>query len=845
MPARLRIAGRTTSRARADPDLEPALERALGAAHDAARRACSTPPRYNLAHGAERRGAVRVRARVYLARGRAAERGRRSAASSPASGRRRRTSPGGSPRWLAGRSAGRLARRRVPSRTSTPLKGVLEALAAQLGVEVDGRAGRGAVPAPGPRRPGAGRRARDAGWLGEIHPLVCRDVGPRERAAGFELDLGAARRGLAARARALRGRDHLSRPSTRTSRSSSTTRSRPRAVSTRSSPGGGELLRSASRSSTSTAASSSARGARASRCGSSSARPTGRSPTRRSPSVRERDHRPRCARDRRVRSVSDGDRSACCVAGASGYAGALAAELVWRHPRLELRGRRPRAPTPGRRLDELYPALPRAARARGARPRAARATSTRRSSPTRTAPPRRWSRQLRELGHPGRRPLRRLPAARPRRSTSAGTARTARRSCSTTPSTGCTELHRERDRAAPSWSPTRAATRPRRSWRSRRSPSAGLIDDVVVDAKSRRLRRRARRRRATRTSSTVDENVSPYGVERPPPRARDRPGAGARSGCGRRRRHLRPASAAARPGPARELLRDATASSRADELAALYAERYADEPFVELRRRAARRARRARHQPLPDPRGVDPRRAGARVRRDRQPLEGRRGAGDPEPEPDARASTRGRGSAVSARADGDRFFRSRWVDAAGRGRGARARPRWRPGSGPPASPAGSRAAGRPTSACWPATPTGRLRAAAHPQRRRRGAGPGLPRRAATRGAIRAAVGQLGQRQRRHRRAGLSRTRSRCATPRPRRSALEPARRSRSPRPATIGVPLRVDAVVRGDREAAGGALDDGGGDFSARDHDHRPLAEALRGARRRRHASPPRRRAPG
>jgi len=42
------------------------------------------------------------------------------------------------------------------------------------------------------------------------------------------------------------------------------------------------------------------------------------------------------------------------VAGASGFAGALAAQLVWRHPRLELAQVTSRSDA-GRRLDELYP----------------------------------------------------------------------------------------------------------------------------------------------------------------------------------------------------------------------------------------------------------------------------------------------------------------------------------------------------------------------------------------------------------------------------------------------------------------------------------------------------------
>jgi phenylalanyl-tRNA synthetase beta chain len=67
------------------------------------------------------------------------------------------------------------------------LKGVLEALATQLGVSVD------VVPGEEPfLHPGRSGRVtvhgQDAGWLGEIHPLVCRDWG-LPAAAGFEIDL--------------------------------------------------------------------------------------------------------------------------------------------------------------------------------------------------------------------------------------------------------------------------------------------------------------------------------------------------------------------------------------------------------------------------------------------------------------------------------------------------------------------------------------------------------------------------------------------------------------------------------------------------------------------------------
>jgi phenylalanyl-tRNA synthetase beta chain len=67
------------------------------------------------------------------------------------------------------------------------LKGVLEALATQLGVSIE--------VAPGDQpflHPGRSARVligdEEIGWLGEIHPLVCRDW-DLEGAAGFEVDL--------------------------------------------------------------------------------------------------------------------------------------------------------------------------------------------------------------------------------------------------------------------------------------------------------------------------------------------------------------------------------------------------------------------------------------------------------------------------------------------------------------------------------------------------------------------------------------------------------------------------------------------------------------------------------
>ncbi|MDX6605932.1 MAG: phenylalanyl-tRNA synthetase beta chain, partial [Solirubrobacterales bacterium] len=67
------------------------------------------------------------------------------------------------------------------------LKGALEALAAQLGAAID------VVPGDEPfLQPGRSGRVvvegEDSGWIGEIHPLVCREW-DLESAAGFEVDL--------------------------------------------------------------------------------------------------------------------------------------------------------------------------------------------------------------------------------------------------------------------------------------------------------------------------------------------------------------------------------------------------------------------------------------------------------------------------------------------------------------------------------------------------------------------------------------------------------------------------------------------------------------------------------
>ena len=199
------------------------------------------------------------------------------------------------------------------------------------------------------------------------------------------------------------------------------------------------------------------------------------------------------------------------VAGASGFAGALAAQIVWRHPRLELVAVTSRSDA-GTRLDQPLPALPGAARADRARPRPARGR-------------RRGDRRLpaRRLGAGGRR------AARARRCssstspptsgcatcppTSAGTASTARPELLEGAVYGLDRALPRASCARPSWSPTPAATRPRACSRWRRWPSAGLIADVVDRRQAGRLRRRPRRRRRRCTTSSMDENAFAYKAE--------------------------------------------------------------------------------------------------------------------------------------------------------------------------------------------------------------------------------------------------------------------------------------------------------------------------------------------
>ena len=278
------------------------------------------------------------------------------------------------------------------------------------------------------------------------------------------------------------------------------------------------------------------------------------------------------------------------VAGASGFTGALAAQIVWRHPKLELVAVTSRSDA-GKRLDELYPryrvplelteldldeieevdaaivAYPHGAsapavaalRGLGALVVDLSADFRLRDLPT-------YERWYGEHGAPEL-----LEGA----------------------VYGLTELYREQLRdaelvATPGCYPTASVLA--------LAPLAerGLLAEVVH-------RRRCRASpgsgaaAATRcTSVAMDENAFPYKTEGPPPPARDRAGAGGarqpRAG------HLRPAPACR---STRESWRPATRSTTEpvakDEVQALYRERYADEPFVRVARPPARPARRARH----------------------------------------------------------------------------------------------------------------------------------------------------------------------------------------------------------------------------------------------------------
>ena len=319
------------------------------------------------------------------------------------------------------------------------------------------------------------------------------------------------------------------------------------------------------------------------------------------------------------------------VAGASGFTGALAAQIVWRHPRLELVAVTSRSDA-GTRLDRLYPRyrVPLELteldldRVEGvdaaivAYPHGA-------SAPTVAA--------LRGLGRPRRRPLRRLPAARPAAPTSAGTASTARPSCSSGAVYGLTELYR--DAAARGGAGRDPGLLPDRQ-RAGLAPLAetGLLADVVIDAKQ-GVSGAGRGGGDAMHYASMDENAFAYKTEghRHRPEIEQELAALGSPAPVTFVPHLLPLD----QGELASCYAQTTEPISKEEVQALYRERYAGEPFVRVVDGPPGPARRARHQRVPRLRHGRGARPGARLLGDRQPLEGRVRPGRPEPQPDARA----------------------------------------------------------------------------------------------------------------------------------------------------------------------------------------------------------------
>jgi phenylalanyl-tRNA synthetase beta chain len=141
--------------------------------------------RYNRAHGAERI-ALAESGRVYLREG-----------SSPHDGvlagkfAGNRPAPAYEPGRIACIAAGLLWpddwRGTSMGAEFYSVKGVLEALAGRLGVAIEVRPGEEPFLHPG-RAGGVLVSGEEIGWIGELHPLVCRDW-DLDTATGFEIDL--------------------------------------------------------------------------------------------------------------------------------------------------------------------------------------------------------------------------------------------------------------------------------------------------------------------------------------------------------------------------------------------------------------------------------------------------------------------------------------------------------------------------------------------------------------------------------------------------------------------------------------------------------------------------------
>jgi phenylalanyl-tRNA synthetase beta chain len=185
MPRRLRISG-------GDPRAEPiGLSNPLSVEHSELRTtmlgSLLDAARHNLAHDAER-VALCESGRIYLRQGSSRVDGVLGGSFAG-----RRPSPAYEPQRIACLATGALRpggwNGEAVESDFFAIKGALEALTAQLGVEAE------VEPAEEPfLHPGRSGRillgGEPAGWIGEIHPLVCR-AWDLEAAAGFELELAA------------------------------------------------------------------------------------------------------------------------------------------------------------------------------------------------------------------------------------------------------------------------------------------------------------------------------------------------------------------------------------------------------------------------------------------------------------------------------------------------------------------------------------------------------------------------------------------------------------------------------------------------------------------------------
>ena len=468
---------------------------------------------------------------------------------------------------------------------------------------------RPAVPAPAPRRD-RDRRRPARRLARRAAPVGRRAMGPRRRRRGLRARLRRPRRRRHARA-ALRGRHVVpGRPAgprrgRRRRRAvgprarGDPERRRPAAARGRGvrrlprRPGGG-------------------RARRRSRSGSSSARPTARSPTRTSPSGTRRSSAP-CASRSEASCVPR-----VAVLGASGYAGAVAAMLVHRHPFFELAHVTARSEA-GARLDDIHP--------RTRVPMELESWDADVQSdvdaalvcwPHRVAAP--AVAELRERG------VRVVDLSADFRLRDRGIyedwyGEHGAPELFGQGVYGLPELHRAEIAGAdlvanPGCYPTAAllALAP--------LARAGLIGDVVIDAKSGVS---GAGREPTSTTHFISRRREHDALQgrAPSPHARDRAGARGPGRAGHD--HVHPAPGPARPGRARVLLRHGRARARRGRGAGRLRRGVRARAVGGAAARAARRAGGARDQLLPRVRalrrahGPDP-----GVRLDRQPLEGRR-----------------------------------------------------------------------------------------------------------------------------------------------------------------------------------------------------------------------------